>query len=433
MDNHIEEENYTQNVEENQEEKKTDIYNSNINNSNNVNNPSINQNINVNNVDDMEISSDDFLEKSLINEIKKTISQLETHCDTLDGEAAVEARCRILSYATILVDVYKKPISNLIYPYAKLGEAYYDIKYYAQAEEHFGNALKYNNDKTNEQYQTLPEDYLLRLTIKLSKCFLENKKYDSALKLAMTTLNRNKKFFGENDTSNAEIYDIIFQAEKNMNQYSEAIEHLKILYQFYIKIYDEKSDKCIMTLKEIALLYEIEKEYDNSLEYFFKYFNSLEDIELKNKIKEIYDTAMKIGGLYAEINKYKEAYDFLKKIDNDYNNGVNKTDKEKYEYQNFLCTLASYLNDNQIYLQELLILENILTQSKKVKRPLLGNTCVKIAHIYKIGNDLDKSIEYYQKALVVYKNEVDGSLLINIRKIIKDLEKEKRNNELNNI
>ena len=74
-----------------------------------------------------------------------------------------------------------------------------------------------------------------------------------------------------------------------------------------------------------------------------------------------------------------------------------------------------------------------MTQSKKVKRPLLGNTCVKIAHIYKIGNDLDKSIEYYQKALVVYKNEVDGSLLINIRKIIKDLEKEKRNNELNNI
>ena len=377
--------------------------------------------------------TNNFLEISLINEIKQTINQIELKCQGKIGESVVEDRCRQLSYANILVDIYKKPISNLIEPSAKLGEAYYDIKYFEQAKEHIENALTYNKDPSNNGSEILSDDYLLRLTIKLSKCFLENKKYDSALKLAMTTLNRNKKFFGENDTSNAEIYDIIFQAEKNMNQYSEAIEHLKILYQFYIKIYDEKSDKCIMTLKEIALLYEIEKEYDNSLEYFFKYFNSLEDIELKNKIKEIYDTAMKIGGLYAEINKYKEAYDFLKKIDNDYNNGVNKTDKEKYEYQNFLCTLASYLNDNQIYLQELLILENILTQSKKVKRPLLGNTCVKIAHIYKIGNDLDKSIEYYQKALVVYKNEVDGSLLINIRKIIKDLEKEKRNNELNNI
>lgn len=130
----------------------------------------------------------------------------------------------------------------------------------------------------------------------------------------MTTLNRNKKFFGENDTSNAEIYDIIFQAEKNMNQYSEAIEHLKILYQFYIKIYDEKSDKCIMTLKEIALLYEIEKEYDNSLEYFFKYFNSLEDIELKNKIKEIYDTAMKIGGYMLKLISIKKLMTSLKKL-----------------------------------------------------------------------------------------------------------------------
>jgi tetratricopeptide (TPR) repeat protein len=433
MDNHIEEENYSQNAEENQEEKKTDIYNSNINNSNNVNNPSINQNINVNNVDDIEISSDDFLEKSLINEIKKTISQLETHCDTLDGEAAVETRCRILSYATILVDVYKKPISNLIYPYAKLGEAYYDIKYYAQAEEHFGNALKYNNDKTNEQYQTLPEDYLLRLTIKLSKCFLENKKYDSALKLAMTTLNRNKKFFGENDTSNAEIYDIIFQAEKNMNQYSEAIEHLKILYQFYIKIYDEKSDKCIMTLKEIALLYEIEKEYDNSLEYFFKYFNSLEDIELKNKIKEIYDTAMKIGGLYAEINKYKEAYDFLKKIDNEYNNGFNKTDKDKCDYQNFLCTLAYNLKNDSIYLNELIALENILIQCKKIDSNLLGNTYLNIGDIYKKQNEFDKSIEYYKKAMNIYKKNSDGKLLVYIQKIIKEIEKEKRNYEINKI
>ena len=102
--------------------------------------------------------------------------------------------------------------------------------------------------------KNIPEDYFLRLAIKLSKCNLELKQYETALKLANKSLENNKNFFGENDISNMEIYDIIYQAEKNLNMIPEAIEHLKILYDFYTKIYDEKSDKCFKTLKEIAYL-----------------------------------------------------------------------------------------------------------------------------------------------------------------------------------
>ena len=434
INNNIEENNNQQIQEDKFEENKTDI--NNTNNSNIIiehSNQISNKKINPDNIDNLDISCDDFLEKSLINEIKQTIKQLEHNCESQVGEAAVEARCRILSYAIILVDVYKKPISNLIYPHAKLGEAYYDIKYYEQAKEHFENALKYNADVTNEKYQTLPEDYYLRLSIKLSRCFLETKLYDTALKLANSCLNKNKSFFGENDISNLEIYDIIYQAEKNMNKYSEAVEHLKILYDYYIKIYDEKSDKCITTLKEIALLNENLKEYKEAIEYYLKYFNLLEEIELKNKIKEIYDITLKIGGLYAEIKEFKEAYDFLKKVDNEYNNGYNKTDKEKCEFQNFLCTLAFNLKDDNIYLNELLILEKVLIQSKKIKNTILGKTYLNIGLIYKKQNDLDKSIEYYKKAMLVFKKESEGNLLVEISKIIKELEKEKRNNEINKI
>jgi len=434
INNNIEENNNQQIQEDKFEENKTDI--NNTNNSNIIiehSNQISNKKINPDNIDNLDISCDDFLEKSLINEIKQTIKQLEHNCESQVGEAAVEARCRILSYAIILVDVYKKPISNLIYPHAKLGEAYYDIKYYEQAKEHFENALKYNADATNEKYQTLPEDYYLRLSIKLSRCFLETKLYDTALKLANSCLNKNKSFFGENDISNLEIYDIIYQAEKNMNKYSEAVEHLKILYDYYIKIYDEKSDKCITTLKEIALLNENLKEYKESIEYYLKYFNLLEEIELKNKIKEIYDLTLKIGGLYAEIKEFKEAYDFLKKVDNEYNNGYNKTDKEKCEFQNFLCTLAFNLKDDNIYLNELLILEKVLNQCKKIKNTILGKTYLNIGLIYKKQNDLDKSIEYYKKAMFIFKKESEGNLLLEISKIIKELEKEKRNNEINKI
>ena len=432
---HIEKEEYNINniaIEESKKEEEINNIND-INNRNQAPNNKINPIMNQENIDDLDITSDDFLEKSLINEIKQTINQLEHHCETQIGESAVEDRCRILSYAIILVDVYKKSVSNLIYPHAKLGEAYYDIKYYEQAKEHIENAFKYNNDSNNEKYQKLPEDYFLRLAIKLSKCNLELKQYETALKLANKSLENNKNFFGENDISNMEIYDIIYQAEKNLEIIPEAIEHLKILYEFYSKIYDEKSDKCSNALKEIASLYEIEKQYKEAIEYYFKYFNRIEEIVIKNKMKEIYDTAMKIAGLYAELKQYKEAYDFLKKIDNEYNNGYNKTDKDKCEYQNFLCTLAFNLNDDNIYLNELLKFENVLVQCKKIDSNMLGKTYLNIGDIYKKQNEFDKSIEYYKKAMNIYKKNSDGKLLVYIQKIIKEIEKEKRNYEINKI
>ena len=432
---HIEKEEYNINniaIEESKKEEEINNIND-INNRNQAPNNKINPIMNKENIDDLDITSDDFLEKSLINEIKQTINQLEHHCETQIGESAVEDRCRILSYAIILVDVYKKSVSNLIYPHAKLGEAYYDIKYYEQAKEHIENAFKYNNDSNNEKYQKLPEDYFLRLAIKLSKCNLELKQYETALKIANKSLENNKNFFGENDISNVEIYDIIYQAEKNLEIIPEAIEHLKILYEFYSKIYDEKSDKCCKALKEIASLYEIEKQYKEAIEYYFKYFNRIEEIDIKNKMKEIYDTAMKIAGLYAELKQYKEAYDFLKKIDNEYNNGYNKTDKDKCEYQNFLCTLAFNLNDDNIYLNELLKFENVLVQCKKIDSNMLGKTYLNIGDIYKKQNEFDKSIEYYKKAMSIFKKNSDGNLLIEINKLIKEVEKEKRNYEINKI
>ena len=432
---HIEKEEYNINniaIEESKKEEEINNIND-INNRNQAPNNKINPIMNQENIDDLDITSDDFLEKSLINEIKQTINQLEHHCETQIGESAVEDRCRILSYAIILVDVYKKSVSNLIYPHAKLGEAYYDIKYYEQAKEHIENAFKYNNDSNNEKYQKLPEDYFLRLAIKLSKCNLELKQYETALKIANKSLENNKNFFGENDISNVEIYDIIYQAEKNLEIIPEAIEHLKILYEFFSKIYDEKSDKCCNALKEIASLYEIEKQYKEAIEYYFKYFNRIEEIDIKNKMKEIYDTAMKIAGLYAELKQYKEAYDFLKKIDNEYNNGYNKTDKDKCEYQNFMCTLAFNLNDDNIYLNELLKFENVLVQCKKIDSNMLGKTYLNIGDIYKKQNEFDKSIEYYKKAMSIFKKNSDGNLLIEINKLIKEVEKEKRNYEINKI
>lgn len=424
-------------VEESNNLSNNQVENDNIkeyNNNNNINNNNISsQKIKEENINELEISSEDFLEKSLINEIKQTISQLEHQCENEMGESAVEYRCRILSYAIVLVDVYKKPKSNLIYPYTKLGEAYYDIKYYEQAREHFENAIKYNNDPENKKYQTLPEDYLIKLTIKLSRCYLEIKEYQAALQLALRVLSENIKLFGENDISNVEIYDIIYQSEKNLEMYSDAVEHLKILNKYYNQIYDEKSDKCVMTIKEIAKLYELNKQKREAIDYYLNYFHLIEEVEIKDKIKEIFEISLKIGGLYAEIKEYQEAYEFLKKIDKDYNNGFNRTDKEKYVYQKFICTLASYLENNDIYLEELLVLEKILSESKQGRLSIIGKNFLAIAHVYKLKNEFDKSIEYYTKAAKIFKNDSDGKLIGEINEAIKAIQKEKRDNEISKI
>ena len=433
MENNKEEkENNNLQIPEEIQDKKDNENNKNMDNNKNI----PNQEINVDNVEINELnlsSSDDFLEKSLINEIKQTINQLEHHCENQIGESAIEDRCRILSYAIILVEVYQKPSYNLIYPYAKLGEAYYDVKYFEQAKEHFEKAIKYNSDTLNKTYQTLPEDYLIRLTIKLSRCYLEISYDDKALKLAKTVLIENQKFFGEKDISNVEIYDIIYHAEKNLQKYSDAIEHLKILNKFFEKIYDEKSEKCLITLKEIAEICELDGQIKEAIINYLQYFNLLEEMERKNKVKEIFETALKIGGLYAELKEYKIAYDFLKKIENDYDNGYNRTDKEKYVFQRLICTLASFLNDNEKYLKELLTMEKILTQAQKVKRALLGKTYLDIGHVFKVVNNLDKSIEYFRKAFNIYKNESDLKLLNEINELIKVLEKERRNQEISKI
>ena len=81
----------------------------------------------------------------------------------------------------------------------------------------------------------------------------------------------------------------------------------------------------------------------------------------------------------------------------------------------------------------MIALENILIQCKKIDSNLLGNTYLNIGDIYKKQNEFDKSIEYYKKAMNIYKKNSDGKLLVYIQKIIKEIEKEKRNYEINKI
>ena len=368
--------------------------------------------------------SNDFLEMSLINEIKQTINQLELKCQGKIGESVVEDRCRQLSYAHVLVDVYKKPISNLIEPSAKLGEAYYDIKYYEQAKEHIENAISYNEDPSNSKNEVLTDDYLLRLTTKLSKCHLETKLYESSLKLAERALFENQKLFGEDDITNAEIYDIMYQCEKNLGNFLKAIEYLNILFNLYEKIYSKVSEQCAFIYNEIGDMYKLLKQIPEAIDYYIKYYNLKEELlKIKGDFEELFQIAIKIGELYAEEKEYVKAYDVLKKTDDEYNNGYNRTIKDRVIYQRLICSVTSFFEDSDYYLKELFKLEEILKDYNENKKTL-ARTYLQIGHIFKKRKEIKKSLEYFEKAEKIFIEHNDMKLIGDVQKIIKEVEKE---------
>ena len=368
--------------------------------------------------------SNDFLEMSLINEIKQTINQLELKCQGKIGESVVEDRCRQLSYAHVLVDVYKKPISNLIEPSAKLGEAYYDIRYFEQAKEHIENAISYNEDPSNSNNEVLTDDYLLRLTIKLSKCHLEIKLYESSLKLAERALFENQKLFGEDDITNAEIYDIMYQCEKNLGNYLKAIEYLKILLNLYEKIYSKVSEQCAFIYNEIGDMYKLLKQIPEAIDYYIKYYNLKEELIKENGLfEELFQIAIKIGELYAEEKEYIKAYEILKKTDDEYNNGYNRTIKDRVIYQRLICSVTSFFEDNDYYLKELFKLEEILKDYNENKKTL-ARTYLQIGHIFKKRKEIKKSLDYFTKAEQIFIEHNDMKLIGDVQKIIKEVKKE---------
>jgi len=364
------------------------------------------------------IPQNDFLEKSLISEIKQNINRLEQKCEGKMGQSVVEDRCRQLSYARILVDVYKKPISLLVEPCAKLGEAYYDIKYYEQAKEHLLNALTYNNDPSNTESEILSKDYWLRLTIKLSKCHLETQLYEDGLKLAERTLIENRSLYGENDITEAEIYEIMYQCEKKLENYLKAIEYLKILSNLYEKMFSNVSEQCAFVYNEIGDIYKIIEKFPEAIENYIKCYEIREElVKENNRIEDLFSLAIKLGELYSNQKEYQKAYEILKKTDEEYNNGFNRTLKDRVVYQRLICTVSSFLEDNTNYLNELLKLEEILKDCTENKKTL-AKTCLQIGHIYKKRKEYEQSLDYFKKAKDIFVQHNDFKLMNDVQKII---------------
>lgn len=367
----------------------------------------------------------DFLEISLINEIKQTIEQLDIKCQKLSGEELVETRCRQLSYCKVLCDVYQKDSSLLIKPTAYLGEAYFDFNYFLQAQEHFETVLKLNENKFGEN--ALDLEYLSKITLKLSKCYLETNRPDLCILLAERTLEMNKKKYKEKHNSFIEIYLILIEANKRVQNYEKSLDYLRLLFSIYEILYGYNSEESAYVFKQFAEIYELSNNIPDSIEYYLNYFKVYSNINKEDKNFEIFfQTAIKIAELYINEEQGKKAYEILKSTEEKYANKIKRTIKSRAIYQKCVIKACSTLKDLDLYLNEFFKLERILKESSENQKQL-AKAYIAIGYIYLQKNDKLKCIDYYKKAEEIFKDHKDNELLLDIRKKIKEILDEEEN------
>ena len=216
----------------------------------------------------------DFLEVSVISEIIQIVEQIDSKCKGQIGEDIVNERIKQLAYSKILCNVYGKDITYLIKAYTNLGIAYLDIEYYEQAQEHLLNAFKLNENLSSDDNMSMKE-YQIKILINLSKCYLEDSKgrLDIAQQISEKSLSMNKKFFGEDHVSNADIYYILSKINTKAKNFDEALKNLQSMFKIYEKIYGYDSEKSAKISMEMGQIYELAGEIKDAIEFYENSYN----------------------------------------------------------------------------------------------------------------------------------------------------------------
>jgi tetratricopeptide (TPR) repeat protein len=143
----------------------------------------------------------------VINDFINKFEHLDLNCTGRVGEDVVDLRIQQLTYAKLLSQVYQRDQYYLIKSYTQLGQAYLDIEYFEQAQEHLLTAYRLNS-RVNDEMNIKAKEYEINISIALAKCYLETNKLSAAVSICEKCLSINKSLYGEGHISNAEIYYI---------------------------------------------------------------------------------------------------------------------------------------------------------------------------------------------------------------------------------
>ena len=344
----------------------------------------------------------DFLEVSVISEIIQIVEQIDSKCKGQIGEDIVNERIKQLAYSKILCNVYGKDITYLIKAYTNLGIAYLDIEYYEQAQEHLLNAFKLSDDNMSMK------EYQIKILINLSKCYLEDSKgrLDIAQQISEKSLSMNKKFFGEDHVSNADIYYILSKINTKAKNFDEALKNLQSMFKIYEKIYGYDSEKSAKISMEMGQIYELAGEIKDAIEFYENSYNIWKKIIDDGNYDVLFHISMKLSELYAQIKDFKNSYEKLKYTEKEFGDKIKRSLKDRAIYQKCVIKACSYNNDIDLLLEENLKLVEILKESDENKKTL-AKTLVQIGSIYLENNEKEKGLDYLYQAKRIFNENGD--------------------------
>ena len=83
----------------------------------------------------------------------------------------------------------------------------------------------------------------------------------------------NKKLFGEDHVSNADIYYILSRINTKSKNYDAALKNLQSMFSIYEKIYGYDSEKSAKISMEMGQIYELAGEIKDSIEFYENSYN----------------------------------------------------------------------------------------------------------------------------------------------------------------
>lgn len=335
----------------------------------NINNSNAERVDEQNNLDNLimqdqgENQTTDFLETSVINDIKKNIENLEVQVKDKKGDEEIEIRIKQLSYAKLLVNVYEKEITYLIFGHTSLGITYLNNGYFEQAQEHLLNAFKLNERLGEEEGTatsntgTSMKEFQIKILTNLARTYLELKNVTHALNISERCLKMNQTLFGEEDVSNAEIYQILARGNAQINNFKVAEGFFSKMFDLYEKTYGFDSEKCAQTCMDLAQIYELNENFSDAIEYFKFAYEIWDKVIKSNYSPEVLDKIFSVSERHSFLQhksgNNEEAYNFLKKCEVNFFKHLENKLKKKADIKRSLIKYAEAAKNVEAQFNEL--------------------------------------------------------------------------------
>ena len=186
------------------------------------------------------------------------------------------------------------------------------------------------------------KEYQIKILINLSKCYLENKKYETAQEISERSLLMNKTLFGEHHVSNADIYYILAKIHTKLGNYQAAIDNYVNMFKIHEKICGYDSEKSAKISMELGQIYELADKIQQAIEYYENSYKIWEKIITDDNYEILFQISMKLSELHTMNKNYQAAYEILVKTEDDFGEKIKRSLKDRVIYQRCKINICEF-------------------------------------------------------------------------------------------